>query len=136
MVLAVSIVVSGTVFYSQVEGWSVVDALYFCVVTLTTIGFGDIAPVTTAGKLFTIAYSLIGIGVLASFVTAIALAERADWQERTDRRKSKRRSRHDGDDQARRTDSAVLSRGAGQGDPAPMWPADWFVARCYRTLDS
>jgi voltage-gated potassium channel len=35
---------AGTIFYSLVEGWSVVDALYFSVTTLTTVGFGDRVP--------------------------------------------------------------------------------------------
>ena len=44
----------GTVFYRFVEGFSWIDAYYFSVVTLATVGYGDLAPRTTAGKLFTI----------------------------------------------------------------------------------
>ena len=36
---------SGTLFYRTVEGWSIVDAFYFSVTTLTTVGLGDLAPV-------------------------------------------------------------------------------------------
>ena len=36
--------VGGTIFYSTIEGWSVVDAFYFSVTTLTTVGLGDLAP--------------------------------------------------------------------------------------------
>ena len=48
--------VSGTLFYWQVEGWSVLDSIYFSVITLTTVGYGDLAPTTAAGKVFTIFY--------------------------------------------------------------------------------
>jgi voltage-gated potassium channel len=49
--LVVVTLVGGTVFYSLEEGWSVVDAFYFSVTTLTTVGLGDLAPTTTLGKL-------------------------------------------------------------------------------------
>jgi voltage-gated potassium channel len=78
VVLAILVLAGGTVFYVRAEGWSVVDALYFCVVTLTTIGFGDLAPTTDAAKLFTVVYSLVGIGIIAAFVTSLALSVRAD----------------------------------------------------------
>jgi potassium channel subfamily K, other eukaryote len=40
----------------------VVDALYFCIVTLCTIGYGDITPATPAAKLFSISFVLVGFG--------------------------------------------------------------------------
>jgi voltage-gated potassium channel len=70
--LTVIAIVSGTAFYSLVEGLRFVDALYFSVVTLTTVGYGDFAPETDAGKLFTAVYVLIGIGILLTFVTTLA----------------------------------------------------------------
>jgi voltage-gated potassium channel len=65
-------IVSGTAFYSLVEGLRFVDALYFSVVTLTTVGYGDFAPQTDVGKLFTAFYVLVGIGILLTFVTTLA----------------------------------------------------------------
>src|SRR5919106_1798116 len=47
---------SGTIFYSIAEGWSLVDAFYFSVTTLTTVGLGDPSPSTTVDKLFTVVY--------------------------------------------------------------------------------
>ena len=64
--------VGGAVFYRLTEGWSWVDAFYFCVATLTTAGYGDIAPVTDLGKIFTMVYLVTGIGLFVSFVTLIA----------------------------------------------------------------
>ena len=65
-------ILSGTVFYWLVEGLRPVDSLYFSVCTLTTVGYGDFAPKTDAGKLFTIVYVLIGVGMMLSLVTRVA----------------------------------------------------------------
>jgi voltage-gated potassium channel len=70
--LAAAGIASGTGFYTLVEGLRVVDAFYFSVVTLTTIGYGDFAPQTDAGKLFTAGYALVGVGILLGFVTTVA----------------------------------------------------------------
>lgn len=53
----------GTVFYHLVEKWRWLDSLYFTVITLATVGYGDFAPKTDAGKIFTIFYVFIGIGI-------------------------------------------------------------------------
>jgi hypothetical protein len=63
---------AGTIFYSLVERWSVLDALYFSVVTLATIGCGDLAPVTRIGKIFTIFYVFAGVGTLGLFLSTVA----------------------------------------------------------------
>lgn len=65
-VLCVLMLVSGTVFYSSVEGWHWIDALYFCAATLSTVGYGDLAPQTEAGKLFTVVYIFTGVGVFVA----------------------------------------------------------------------
>ena len=70
--LTVIAITTGTGFYSLVEGLRLVDAFYFSVITLTTVGYGDFAPETDAGKLFTAVYVLVGIGILLAFVTTIA----------------------------------------------------------------
>ncbi len=70
--LVVSILVSGTTFYTFAEGWSVVDAFYFSVTTLTTVGFGDPAPDTTLGKLFTVVYIFVGLGIIGGFINVLA----------------------------------------------------------------
>jgi hypothetical protein len=57
----------GMIFYMIVEHWSLVNALYFCVVTLGTIGYGDVTPKTALGKLFTTLYIIVGLTVLGGF---------------------------------------------------------------------
>ena len=43
---AATMVAVGTVTYHLLEGWSFLDSLYFSVVTLATVGFGDLTPTT------------------------------------------------------------------------------------------
>ena len=62
----------GTLFYSLQEGWGLIDAFYFSVTTLTTVGYGDLVPTTPIGKLFTVGYILSGLGLIAGFINAIA----------------------------------------------------------------
>ena len=64
---AAAVLALGTVVYSLLEGWSPLDSLYFCVVTLATVGYGDLHPTTGAAKLFTVGYILVGIGIVAAF---------------------------------------------------------------------
>ncbi len=61
----------GAVAYRYLEGWSWIDSVYFSVITLTTVGYGDFSPQTDAGKIFTIFYIIIGIGIILSFVDTI-----------------------------------------------------------------
>lgn len=62
----------GTLFYHQAEGWGWLDSLYFCVITLATVGYGDFSPHTAAGKIFTMVYILLGIGTLVAVLTRLA----------------------------------------------------------------
>lgn len=73
-VLALMILLSGVIFYHRYEGWPWLDALYFCVMTLATVGYGDFAPATDVGKIFTIIFTLIGIGVFVGIFGKIAQA--------------------------------------------------------------
>ncbi len=77
------VLAAGTALYPILEGWSVLDSLYFCVITLTTIGFGDFSPETTAGKIFTIFYVFIGLGFMMAFVTTLVQRSKI-WAEPAD----------------------------------------------------
>jgi voltage-gated potassium channel len=88
VVLAAITLLIGTLYYANAEGWRLLDALYFSVVTLTTIGFGDLAPTTDGAKVFTIVYSFVGIGIIAAFITSLAVNVRDHREQRlTDSRR-------------------------------------------------
>lgn len=70
--IVVTLLVAGTLFYHSVEGWGWLDSLYFCVITLATVGYGDFSPHTAAGKLFTMLYIFMGIGLLVAVFTRLA----------------------------------------------------------------
>ena len=70
--LAALMLAIGTLTYHGLEGWNYLDSLYFSVTTLTTVGYGDFAPHTEVGRAFTIAYIIVGIGILLGFVNAVA----------------------------------------------------------------
>jgi hypothetical protein len=69
---ALGVIAIGSVVYMVLEHWGPIDAIYFCVVTLATVGYGDLHPTTDAGKIFTVFYILSGLGILAAFVTELA----------------------------------------------------------------
>jgi hypothetical protein len=83
---ALVVVATGTVFYTLVEGWSVLDSLYFTVVTLTTIGYGDLHPTTPLSKVFTILFVIAGVGFILgvlNFVVSRTVKDRIE--KKTDR---------------------------------------------------
>lgn len=71
LIWAVAQILLGTIVFILLEGWSVVDALYFSVVTLATVGFGDLHPTSDVTKIFTIFYILFGLGVIGAFISEI-----------------------------------------------------------------
>lgn len=55
----------GAVGYSAIEGWPAFDGFYMAVITLSTVGFGEIHPLSQAGRVFTLIYIVVGRGVEA-----------------------------------------------------------------------
>lgn len=74
LVLCILILASGTVFSSTVEGWHWIDALYFSATTLSTVGLGDLSPQTHLGKIFTVIYIFVGVGVFLALFAQFAKA--------------------------------------------------------------
>mgnify|MGYP001818500461 FL=1 len=58
----------GTLVYSAIEGWSLVDSFYFSSVALTAVGFGDLTPSSDFSKIFTVFYIFSGIAIVASWI--------------------------------------------------------------------
>ncbi len=52
----------GCLGYMFIEGWSFMDALYMTVITIATVGYGEVQPVSTQGRLFTVVLILLGVG--------------------------------------------------------------------------
>lgn len=73
-VLVLLMLLSGTIFYVTQEGLSVMDALYFCIATLSTVGHPDFVPQTALGKVFTMLYIVVGTGLFIGMVGYIAYA--------------------------------------------------------------
>ena len=69
-VLAIMLI--GAAFYHYTEGWSWVDSVYFCFISLATVGYGDLVPTTDLSKIFTIFYIANGIGILIAFFDIFA----------------------------------------------------------------
>jgi voltage-gated potassium channel len=65
LALAVLILVIGVAGFTMIEDWSVVEALYMTVITITTVGFGEVKPLHTSGQIFTIFLVVCGVGIWA-----------------------------------------------------------------------
>jgi len=59
--LPAGLIAVGLVGYTVIEGWPLFDSLYMTVITLTTLGFAEVHPLTTAGRAFTMVLALSGI---------------------------------------------------------------------------
>jgi voltage-gated potassium channel len=82
----------GTLGYHFIEGWSLFDGLYMAITTLTTVGYREVQPLSTAGRAFTV--GLILTGVLGVFTTVAIVAQHimsGDFGEPLRRRRMERR---------------------------------------------
>ena len=60
----------GTVVFHLIEGWSILDSLYVTAQTVTTVGFGDLAPRTIRGRAFATVFMLVGVGIVLYALTS------------------------------------------------------------------
>ncbi|WP_050927700.1 potassium channel family protein [Aestuariivita boseongensis] len=80
----VLVVTSGTVFFRLVEGWSWLDAYFFTVITLSTVGYGSLVPATALGKIGTTVFIFVGLGVFAVAIQQFGLYTMRKREEHTE----------------------------------------------------
>ncbi len=68
----VALIIVGCIGYRVIEGWPWFDCLYMTVITLSTTGFGEIGHLGTMGRTFTMVVLLMGMGLMAYFVTNLS----------------------------------------------------------------
>ncbi len=70
-VLLFAVLLAGTMGYWLVEGWNILDSFYQTVITLSTVGFGEVHPLSDAGKLLTVGLIIGSIGIVTYAATLI-----------------------------------------------------------------
>jgi voltage-gated potassium channel len=63
--LFAGLIAAGTAGYTMIEQWKVVDSFYMTIITLSTVGFGEVRPLSPLGKVFTSILIVLGVGTLA-----------------------------------------------------------------------
>jgi len=81
----------GTVFFRILEGWTWIQAFYFSVATLSTVGYGDLHPTSDVTRLFTALFILAGVGIVLASLTVIGTSLLARREERILRRRRNER---------------------------------------------
>lgn len=67
-----AVILAGTVFFHFAEGWSWLDSYFFTVVTLSTVGYGNLVPTTVAGKIGTTVLIFVGLGIFAAAIQQLS----------------------------------------------------------------
>lgn len=62
----------GSLGYVWIEEWNLFDALWMTVITLTTVGYSEVRPLTQAGRAYTMVLMLAGIGIMFYIITGLA----------------------------------------------------------------
>ena len=74
LILLGLVLLIGTAGYAVIEGWKILDAIYMTVITITTVGYGEVRAVSPTGRVFTIALICMGMGIIAYTLGMVAQA--------------------------------------------------------------
>jgi len=81
LVTLIGLLVVGVSGYHLLEGMTFVDALYMTITTITTVGFGEVQPLSPVGRLFTIGLIIGGVSIAAyALGSAAQFVMSGDWQ--------------------------------------------------------
>jgi len=72
LIILASIIAAGTIGYMHIEGWSFGEAIYMTVITISTVGYGEVHPLSNAGRVFSI-FLIAGGASGALFVASAAI---------------------------------------------------------------
>ncbi len=72
LLLLLTIVITGTLGYTLIEGWPLLDSLYMTVITITTVGYGETRELSEIGRFFTIGFIISSVGIVAYLATRVA----------------------------------------------------------------
>lgn len=89
--LILGVTVLGTAGYVVIEGWGVWDAFYMTIITITTVGYSEVHPLSRLGQAFTVVIILTGVGTFFyAFTVFLTQLSEGQWTERRNRRRLKR----------------------------------------------
>lgn len=95
LALLIVLLIVGTIGYREIEGMTTVDAAYMAVITLSTVGFGEITPLSEAGRIFTIGLIMGGAGLAAyAFTNVATFMMSGEWRAYWDQRRHTRMLAH------------------------------------------
>ncbi|MFQ5442214.1 MAG: potassium channel family protein [Thermodesulfobacteriota bacterium] len=70
--ILLSVIIIGVGGFVFVEGWGFLDALYMTLITISTVGFNEVHPITPSGKVFVIGLIMLGVGTFFYIITSLA----------------------------------------------------------------
>lgn len=92
LIAVAAAIITFTILFEAIEGWSFSDALYMTVITLTTVGYGEVRPLDEAGRTVAMAAAVVGtallfggVGILAEVVLAEIGSGRREWRKMQER---------------------------------------------------
>ena len=74
LVALLLILLAGTAGYMLIEGWSLLDAFYMSAITITTVGYREVEPLSRGGQIFTVFLLFFGVGAAFYILTTLVAA--------------------------------------------------------------